>query len=291
MTPFKLLPIAALAAGFPASRTNALEVVASNPLAFARHSETIEIPAAALAPLGEADLSKIHVRDAKGVEVVCQAIDNDGDPLRRFDAVIFQADFAADETLKFTVSKGAKQVFKKEQFKAFGRFNRERFDDFVWENDRIAHRTYGKALETWEGEPLTSSTIDIWSKRTPRMVVNDWYLADDYHVDHGEGAARFGGNAVDARPPEARHAAQGLRPGRAFLLAPEPCAKVSLHLGGVRHHADDVHDDLGVGLGRNARHRVRARRAEALGHHLQAPPRAVREPRSRPAASLHRGRG
>jgi hypothetical protein len=43
-------------------------------------------------------------------------------------------------------------------------------------------------LETWDGEPLSSSTIDIWSKRTPRMVVNDWYLADDYHADHGDGA-------------------------------------------------------------------------------------------------------
>ena len=97
-------------------------------------------------------------------------------------------DFAAGETKRFTATVGAKQTYLKEQFKAFGRFVRERFDDFVWENDRIAHRMYGKALETWEGEPLTSSTIDIWSKRTPRMVVNDWYLADDYHVDHGEGA-------------------------------------------------------------------------------------------------------
>jgi len=65
---------------------------------------------------------------------------------------------------------------------------RERFDDFAWENDRIAHRTYGKALESWDGEPLCSSTIDIWSKRTPRMVINDWYLSDHYHTDTGEGA-------------------------------------------------------------------------------------------------------
>ncbi len=66
--------------------------------------------------------------------------------------------------------------------------NVERFDDFAWENDRIAHRTYGRALETWEGEPLSSSTIDIWSKRTARMVINDWYMTGDYHADHGEGA-------------------------------------------------------------------------------------------------------
>lgn len=165
-----------------------LEVTAVNPFETACSSQTIELSAADLAPLAEPDLSKIHVVDSKGADVLCQAIDNDGDPLRKFDAVIFQSDFAAGETRTFVVSSGTKQVFTKDQFKAFGRFNRERFDDFVWENDRIAHRTYGKALETWKGEPLTSSTIDIWSKRTPRMVVNDWYLADDYHKDHGEGA-------------------------------------------------------------------------------------------------------
>src|SRR4029079_10794958 len=104
------------------------------------------------------------------------------------DVVIFQADFAAGETKKFSISIGAKHVYTKDQFKSFGRFARERFDDFAWENDRIAHRTYGKALETWEGEPLSSSAIDIWSKRTSRLVINDWYLLDNYHEDAGEGA-------------------------------------------------------------------------------------------------------
>jgi hypothetical protein len=120
--------------------------------------------------------------------VLAQAVDTDFDAYRLPDLVVFQADFAPNESKTFTVTVGAKQLYKLEQYKVFGRFNRERFDDFVWENDRIAHRTYGKGLETWEGEPLTSSTFDVWTKRTPRMVVNDWYLADDYHVDHGEGA-------------------------------------------------------------------------------------------------------
>ncbi len=173
----------------PAASTAAsLEVTAVNPLPFARSAQTIELSAEQLAPLGVANLNMVHVRDSEGKELVCQAIDLDGDPLRKFDAVLFQADFAANATATFTVVAGAKQVYKKEQFRAFGRFVRERFDDFAWENDLVAHRTYGKALETWEGEPLSSSTIDAWSKRTPRMVINDWYLADDYHVDHGEGA-------------------------------------------------------------------------------------------------------
>jgi len=170
--------------------TNAasLTVTAVNKLPLARASQTIELTTTQLAPLGAKDLGTVHVQDSTGKELLTQAVDTDGDAYRKTDIVIFQADFAANETKTFTVTTGAKQVFKKEQYKAFGRFNRERFDDFVWENDRIAHRTYGKALETWEGEPLSSSTIDIWSKRTAKMVVNDWYLSDDYHTDHGDGA-------------------------------------------------------------------------------------------------------
>jgi hypothetical protein len=165
-----------------------LSVTAENPLPIARASQTIELTVSQLEPLGSKDLATVHVKDSAGKELLVQAVDTDGDAYRRPDIVIFQSDFAASEKKSFTVSTGAKQVYSKEQYKAFGRFVRERFDDFAWENDRIAHRTYGKALETWEGEPLSSSTIDIWSKRTARMVVNDWYLSDDYHADHGEGA-------------------------------------------------------------------------------------------------------
>ena len=165
-----------------------LTVTAVNKLPLARASQTLELSAKQLEALGAKELNTVHVKDAAGNELVVQAVDNDFDAYRKADGVIFQADFAANESKTFTVTVGAKQVFKREQFKAFGRFNRERFDDFVWENDRIAHRTYGKALETWDGEPLASSTIDIWSKRTARMVVNDWYLSDDYHTDHGDGA-------------------------------------------------------------------------------------------------------
>jgi hypothetical protein len=171
-----------------AGRAAPLTVTATNPLPFARASQTIELTAPQLAALGAKDLATVHVKDAAGQELIVQAVDTDGDAYRQPDLVIFQADFAANETKQFTVSTGAKQVYKLEQYRAFGRFVRERFDDFAWENDRIAHRTYGKALETWEGEPLSSSTMDIWSKRTARMVINDWYLSDDYHADHGEGA-------------------------------------------------------------------------------------------------------
>ena len=188
MTTIEKLLIASVAALPALSDAAQLAVTASNPLQLARASQTIELTAKQLAPIGEADLGKIHVKDSAGKEVMCQAVDTDFDAHHKPDIIVFQSDFGPGEKKTFTVSTGGKQSFNRDQFKAFGRFVRERFDDFAWENDRIAHRTYGKGLETWAGEPLTSSTIDIWSKRTPRMVINDWYLSDHYHLDTGEGA-------------------------------------------------------------------------------------------------------
>ena len=183
---------------------NQLTVTAVNRLKVPRQHETIELTAEDLAPLGEKDLLKIHVRDSSGEELVCQSVDTDYDEYHKPDIVIFQADFAPNETKTFVITAGKKREYKKEDFRAYGRFVRERFDDFAWENDRIAHRTYGKALITWKGEPLTSSAIDIWSKRTGKLVINDWYMVDNYHTDLGEGVDAYsagptrgcGGNGI-----------------------------------------------------------------------------------------------
>jgi hypothetical protein len=185
-----LLVSLALAANtsLAAGAAKSLAVKATNPLPEARASQTIELSAKDLAPLGQNDFAKIHVRDDAGKEVLCQAVDTDFDAYHRPDIVIFQADFAPGQTRAFTVSSGARQVYAKDQFKAHGRFVRERFDDFAWENDRVAHRMYGKAVETWAGEALTSSAVDIWSKRVPGMVIDEWYMVDNYHVDVGQGA-------------------------------------------------------------------------------------------------------
>ena len=165
-----------------------LTVTAVNKLNVARQNETIELTIRDLAPLAEKDLTKLHVRDSSGNEVLAQSVDIDYDDYRKPDILIFQADFQPGETKQFTVFAGPKREYRKEDFRAYGRFVRERFDDFAWENDRIAHRTYGRALIDWKGEPLTSSAIDIWSKRTSKMVINDWYMVDNYHSDHGDGA-------------------------------------------------------------------------------------------------------
>ncbi len=166
-------------------------MTAVNKLNRARQSETIELSLKDLAPLAEKDLNKLHVRDSSGKAVLAQSVDTDFDELRKPDLLIFQSDFGPNETKTFTVSAGKKREYSKEDFRAYGRFVRERFDDFAWENDRVGHRTYGKALITWKGEPLTSSAIDIWSKRTAKLVINDWYMVDNYHVDGGEGVDAY----------------------------------------------------------------------------------------------------
>lgn len=186
----RLLTLLALTLSLPVwcfAADNQVTIKAVNKLPVARASQTIELSGTDLAPLGEKDLTKIHVRDSSGKELLCQAVDTDYDEFHTPDIVIFQADFAANETKTFTAVAGKKQEYRKEDFRAYGRFVRERFDDFAWENDLIAHRTYGKALITWKGEPLTSSSIDIWSKRVSKMVINEWYMVDNYHTDTGEG--------------------------------------------------------------------------------------------------------
>ncbi len=189
-----IITLVATLPAFGQATTNQLTVKAVNNLGIVRPSQTIELSARQLAPLGEKDLRKIHVKDTAGKELLCQAVDTDGD--YHPDEVVFQADFAAGESKSFAVTVGKKWDYTKDQFKAYGRFVRERFDDFAWENDRIAHRTYGKALETWKEEPLTSSAIDVWVKRVPYLVINGWYMLDNYHVDHGEGADFYSAGAT-----------------------------------------------------------------------------------------------
>ena len=70
--------------------------------------------------------------------------------------------------------------------KAFARYVPERMDDIAWENDRIAHRIYGPALQHNPREH-SGSGIDVWVKSVRRPVVNEWYRGGRYHEDHGTG--------------------------------------------------------------------------------------------------------
>src|SRR3569623_1366895 len=162
-------------------------VTLANPLAVGRPAETIALGAAALAKAVPGfDVKKALVLDAHGAPVLSQIVDADGDETP--DELVFQTDFAPKETKTFQVVSGTRIPAAPSEYKAYGRFVRERHDDFAWENDRVAHRVYGPALETFPKEMLISSGIDVWVKRVPKLLINEWYMTDDYHQDHGEGA-------------------------------------------------------------------------------------------------------
>jgi pectinesterase len=187
-TPVALILTLVLMAGsrIPAAGKKVM-VQAVNELDIARPGETMVLT---LAELGSGfpakDPRSISVFDENaGRELLGQGIDLNGDSIA--EQLVFQADFAPRESKRFILSVGARRVPRRDEYRVYGRFARERYEDFAWENDRIAHRMYGTALETWEQEPLTSSGVDMWCKRTARLVINDWYMLDDYHQDNGEG--------------------------------------------------------------------------------------------------------
>lgn len=95
--------------------------------------------------------------------------------------VLVQVPIASKAKLKLVVMQEKPESYPS---KAFARYVPERFDDFAWENDVVAFRMYGKALE---GRADDAQGIDFWAKRTHSLVINNWYKTDDYHKDHGEG--------------------------------------------------------------------------------------------------------
>ncbi|MBN2573523.1 MAG: DUF4861 family protein [Deltaproteobacteria bacterium] len=164
-----------------------ISVTISNPLATVRPRETVALVIADLVKLAPGfDGRKSVVVDTAGMEVISQLVDTDGD--ERHDEIVFQADLGAQETKTFWIRTGERKPATRDQYQVYGRFVRERYDDFAWENDMVAHRVYGAALETHPKEPLVSSGVDTWVKLVSKLVVNDWYMTGNYHKDNGEGA-------------------------------------------------------------------------------------------------------
>lgn len=96
--------------------------------------------------------------------------------------LLVQVSSAANSVSKLTVVPGKPAAMVQ---KTFGRYIPERKDDFAWENDKVAFRMYGKALEQTPKEMAYG--VDIWGKRVTRMVLNERYKRGKYHEDLGDG--------------------------------------------------------------------------------------------------------
>ena len=184
VTPASARPVANAVAKLPG-------ITVANPSTFARARETIAVSGTDIAKLAPGfDLKKALVVDAAGRPVLSQLVDMNGDD--EPDELVFQADFGPREVKQFNLRLGQRHPAAPAEYKAYGRFVRERHDDFAWENDLVAHRMYGPDLETFAKDPLVSSGVDTWVKHVPKLVVNEWYMTDDYHRDNGEGADFYG---------------------------------------------------------------------------------------------------
>lgn len=176
-------------------------VTVQHDLSIARPSETIAIPWKQVnAAMPGAMVQKIAVKDASGrvlphqvTNVAPQAKDPNNEGVA-YGELLFQHSFGAGEkSASFTVERidGVAPPFP---IKAFARQVPERLDDFAWENDKVAHRTYGPALAAPAPagvvkEVLVTSGLDIWFKRVDYPIVDRWYNKghDHYHKDQGEG--------------------------------------------------------------------------------------------------------
>lgn len=65
-----------------------------------------------------------------------------------------------------------------------------RYGDILWENDRTAHRIYGRPLE--KAEPPSSSGIDAWGKNVRWPFMDRQLRTGDQHANHGEGIDFYG---------------------------------------------------------------------------------------------------
>lgn len=95
--------------------------------------------------------------------------------------LLVQVNVKEKSVLQLLIQKGKPETFAA---KTYARFVPERKDDFAWENDRIAFRTYGKAIEKTNEDAYG---LDVWVKRTDKLIINERYKLGNYHIDHGNG--------------------------------------------------------------------------------------------------------
>ncbi|MBC8155084.1 MAG: DUF4861 family protein [Bacteroidetes bacterium] len=95
--------------------------------------------------------------------------------------LLVQVDLPAGQPIQLVLRRGEPDAVKA---LTYCRYVPQRFDDFAWENDRIAFRIYGAALE---GRSDNAYGMDIWAKRTSELILDKWYASGDYHADNGEG--------------------------------------------------------------------------------------------------------
>lgn len=187
---------------FACNDSRTVTVTVTNPLAMERSNEMVEVSMETITDrLGLADTAQIVVLNADGQQVPYQ-ITYDG-------KVIFPAAIAAGSTATYTIQTGTPEAF---DVKACGRCYPERMDDMAWENDLVAFRAYGPALqakgergfgydlftkynttepmlEAMYAKELDKETLAKIAelKKTDPKAAAELSRERSYHIDHGYG--------------------------------------------------------------------------------------------------------
>ena len=187
---------------FACNDSRTVTVTVTNPLAMERSNEMVEVSMETVIDrLGLADTAQIVVLNANGQQVPYQ-ITYDG-------KVIFPAAIAAGSTATYTIQTGTPEAF---DVKACGRCYPERMDDMAWENDLVAFRAYGPALqakgergfgydlftkynttepmlEAMYAKELDKETLAKIAelKKTDPKAAAELSRERSYHIDHGYG--------------------------------------------------------------------------------------------------------
>ena len=160
-----------------AQRSRSLSVSNTSDRAFT--DAIVEIPwRTVLASYPKLDTARFRVLSGNGQELPYQ-LERRGDKVVR--NLLVRVSVPARQTVRLTLeNKPSAPV----PALTYARYVPERKDDFAWENDKIAFRIYGTALN---GTSENAYGTDVWSKRTNRLILNDWYKRENYHKDNGDG--------------------------------------------------------------------------------------------------------
>ena len=174
---YKMAVLEKLPKGWP------MVVKVTNPANFRRDTETVQVK------LGDGNASVFSFDELQKMSVMdgvsSRILDSQFYTVDGIDNRLFQVDLAPGETRTFYIlDASALAAVPPPIVKTFARYVPERYDDFAWESDRIAHRAYGLALI--KAENTISSAPDVWIKTYRNLMVNEMYASGHYHMDNGD---------------------------------------------------------------------------------------------------------
>ena len=173
---FNIMAAASAAAILASCSVDSQSVIVTNDTELSRENETVEL---CFKSLQKADKSltaeNVVVYDMAGEQIPSQVYTESDGTVK----LLFQVTVEAGAAGKYVVKAGEREEYP---MLAYSRHVPERMDDYAYENNKVAGRIYGPALEF----PRTFGS-DIWLKCTDRLVINDWFKKMDYHHNYGEG--------------------------------------------------------------------------------------------------------